>query len=166
MVQRSQEYVMAGWLTIMGVMIITIFLKLIWHSCRRESKKMSQGRRTVRYQCPSRDDESNDYGESEGQCGPYQEPQGFGKVPERSGTFCLRPDPNGHSFSRCVGWWQTLGQFSEPEQVQFEADGTRVEVRNSEGTCDPTALASHEVIPIPSVPTNENQCMAIQRIEE
>jgi magnesium-transporting ATPase (P-type) len=31
-VQRSQEYVMAGLLTIMGVMIITIFLKLIWPS--------------------------------------------------------------------------------------------------------------------------------------
>ena len=59
-VQRSQEYVMAGLLTIMGVMIITIFLKLIWHSCRRE---MSHGRRAVRYQCPSRNDESNDYGE-------------------------------------------------------------------------------------------------------
>jgi hypothetical protein len=68
-------------LTIMGVMIITIFLKLIWHSCRRESKEMSHGRRAVRYQCPSRDDESNDYVESEGQCGPYQEPQGFGRVP-------------------------------------------------------------------------------------
>jgi type VI protein secretion system component VasK len=61
-VQRSQEYVMVGLLTIMGVMIITIFLKLIWHSCRRKSKKMSHGRRAVRYQCPSRDDESNDYG--------------------------------------------------------------------------------------------------------
>jgi hypothetical protein len=60
-----------------------------------ESKEMSHGRHAVRYQCPSRDDESNDYGESEGQCGPYQEPQGFGKVPERSGTFCFRPDPNG-----------------------------------------------------------------------
>jgi hypothetical protein len=57
---------------------------------------MSHGRRAVRYQCPSRDDESNDYVESEGQCGPYQEPQGFGKVPEHSGTFCMRPDPNGH----------------------------------------------------------------------
>jgi hypothetical protein len=45
--------------------------------------EMSHGRRAVRYQCPSRDDESNDCGESEGQCGPYQEPQGFGKVPER-----------------------------------------------------------------------------------
>jgi hypothetical protein len=86
-------------------------------------------------------------------------------VPERSGTFCLRPDPNGHSFSRYWGG-QTLGQCSEPEQVQFEADGTRVEVRNSEGTCDPTALASHEDTPIPSVPTNENQCMAIPRIQE
>jgi FtsZ-interacting cell division protein ZipA len=62
---------MAGLLTIMGVMIIAIFLKLIWHSCRRESKEMSHGRRAVRYQCPSRDDESNDYGESEGQCGTY-----------------------------------------------------------------------------------------------
>ena len=62
-VQRSQEYVMAGLLTIMGVMIITIFLKLIWHSCRRESNEMSHGRRAVRYQCPSRNDESNDYGE-------------------------------------------------------------------------------------------------------
>jgi hypothetical protein len=61
-VQRSQEYVMAGLLTIMGVMIITIFLKLIWHSCRRESNEMSHGRRAVRYQCPSRNDESNDYG--------------------------------------------------------------------------------------------------------
>jgi hypothetical protein len=160
-VQRSQEYVMAGLLTIMGVMIITIFLKLIWHSCCRESKEMSHGRRAVRYQCPSRDDEGNDYGESEGQCGPYQEPQGFGKVPEHSGTFCMRPDPNGHSFSRSGG--QTLGQFSEPEQVQSEADGTGVEVRNSEGTCDPTALASHEVTPIPSVPTNEHQFMAIPR---
>jgi hypothetical protein len=163
-VQRSQEYVMAGLLTIMGVIIITIFLKLIWHSCRRESNEMSHGRRAVKYQCPSRDDESNDYGESEGQCDPYQEPQGFGKVPERSGTFCLRSDPNGHSFSRSGG--QTLVQFSEPEQVQFEADGTRVEARNSEGTSDPTALASHEVTPIPSVPTNENQCMAIPRIQE
>jgi hypothetical protein len=55
----------------------------LWHSCRRESKEMSHGRRAVRYQCPSRDDESNDYGESDGQCGPYQEPQGFGKVPEQ-----------------------------------------------------------------------------------
>ena len=148
----------------MGVMIKAIFLKLIWHSCRRESKEMSHGRRAVRNQCSSRDDESNDYGESEGQCGPYQEPQGFGKVPERSGTFCLRPDPNGHSFSRSGK--QTLGQFSEPERVQSEADGIGVEVRNSEGTCDPTALASHEVTPIPSVPTNEHQFMAMQRIEE
>jgi hypothetical protein len=41
---------------------------------------MSHGRRAVRYQCSSRDDESNDYGESEGQCGPYQEPQGFKKM--------------------------------------------------------------------------------------
>jgi hypothetical protein len=47
---------------------------------------------------------------------------------------------------------QTLGQFSEPKRVQSEADGIGVEVRNSEGTCDPTALASHEVTPIPSVP--------------
>ena len=155
---------MAGLLTIMGVMIITIFLKLIWHSCRRESKEMSHGRRAVRYQCPSRDDESNNYGESEGQCGPYQEPQVFGKVPAHSGTFCMRPDPNGHSFSRSGG--QTLGQFSEPEQVQSEADGTGVEVRNSEGTCDPTAFASHEVTPIPSVPTNEHQFMAMPRIQE
>jgi hypothetical protein len=55
---------MAGLLTIKGIMIITIFLKLIWHSCRRESKEMSHGRRAVKYQCPSRDDEGNDYGES------------------------------------------------------------------------------------------------------
>jgi hypothetical protein len=34
-VQRSQEYVMAGLLTIMGVMIKAIFLKLIWHSFGR-----------------------------------------------------------------------------------------------------------------------------------
>jgi hypothetical protein len=53
-------------------------------------------------------------------------------------------DPNGHSFSRSGG--QTLGQFSEPERVQSEADGIGVEVRNSEGTCDTTALASHDVI--------------------
>jgi hypothetical protein len=72
------------------------------------SSRSSSPARAVRYQCPSRDDESNDCGESEGQCGPYQEPQGFGKVPERSGTFCLRPDPNGHSFSRSGE--QTLGQ--------------------------------------------------------
>ena len=99
-VQRSQEYVMAGLLTIMGVMIITIFLKLIWHSCRRE---MSHSRRAVRYQCPLRDDESNDYGESEGQCGPYQEPQDLGKVPERSDTFCTRPDLDRRSYSRSGG---------------------------------------------------------------
>ena len=102
-VQRSQEYVMAGLLTIMGVMIITIFLKLIWHSCRRESTEMSHGRRAVRYQCPSRNDESNDYGESEGQCGPYQEPQDLGKVPERSDTFCTRPDLDRRSYSRSGG---------------------------------------------------------------
>jgi hypothetical protein len=94
---------------------------IVWSSIGEKylPKEMSHGRHAVRYQCPSRDDESNDYGESEGQCGPYQEPQGFGKVPERSGTFCLRPDPNGHSFSRSGG--QTLGQFSEPERVQSEA---------------------------------------------
>jgi hypothetical protein len=160
-VQRSQEYVMAGLLTIMGVMIITIFLKFIWHSCRRE---MSHSRRAVRYQCPLRDDESKDYGESEGQCGPYQEPQDLGKVPERSDTFCTRPDLDRRSYSRSGG--QTVGQFSEPEQVQSEADGTGVKVRNSEGTCDPTALASHDVTPIPSVPTNEHQLMTMPRIEE
>jgi hypothetical protein len=33
-------------------------------------------------------------------------------------------------------------------------------------TCDPTALASHEVTPIPSVPTNEHQFMAMPRIQE
>jgi hypothetical protein len=99
-VQRSQEYVMAGLLTIMGVMIITIFLKFIWHSCRRE---MSHSRRAVRYQCPLRDDESKDYGESEGQCGPYQEPQDLGKVPERSDTFCTRPDLDRRSYSRSGG---------------------------------------------------------------
>jgi hypothetical protein len=63
-----------------------------------------------------------------------QEPQGFGKVPERSGTFCLRPDPNGHSFSRSGE--QTLGQFSEPERVQSEADGIGVEVTNSDTLYD------------------------------
>ena len=83
-------------------------------------------------------------------------------MPERSGTFCMRPDPNGHSFSRSGG--QTLGQFSEPERVQSEDDGIGVEVRNSEGTCNPTALASHEVTPIPSVATNEHQFMAMSRI--
>jgi hypothetical protein len=46
---------------------------------------------------------------------------------DSQGTFCLRPDPNGHSFSRSGG--QTLGQFSEPERVQSEADGIGVEVR-------------------------------------
>jgi len=61
-------------------------------------------------------------------------------------------------------WGQTLGQFSEPEQVQSEADGTGVKVRNSEGTCNPTELASHDVTPIPSVPTSEHQFMAMPRI--
>jgi hypothetical protein len=97
--------------TFKGIMIITIFLKLIWHSCRRESKEMSHGRRAVKYQCPSRDDEGNDYGESEGQCGPYQEPQGFGKVPEHSGTFCMRPDPNNSEQSCHYIFLRTLNNF-------------------------------------------------------
>ena len=41
-----------------------------------------------------------------------------------------------------------------------------MKVRNSEGICDPTALASHDVTPIPSVPTNEHQLMTMPGIEE
>ena len=40
----------------------------------------------------------------------------------------MRPDPNGHSFSRSGG--QTLGQFSDPEQTPSDADGIGMEVRN------------------------------------